>query len=58
MKSLKFKPAINEADEPNNDFLSIVFFFLAARPATELQSAMQEKLCEYEIVKRSHVKKG
>ena len=59
MKSLKFKPAINEADEPNNDFLSIVFFFfLAARPATELQSAMQEKLCEYEIVKGSHVKKG
>ena len=58
MKSLKFKPAINEADEPNNDFLSIVFFFFAARPATELQSAMQEKLCEYEIVKRSHVKKG
>ena len=58
MKSLKFKPAINEADEPNNDFLSIVCFFFAARPATELQSAMQEKLCEYEIVKRSHVKKG
>ena len=58
MKILKFKPAINEADEPNNDFLSIVFFFFAARPATELQSAMQEKLCEYEIVKRSHVKKG
>ena len=56
MKILKLKPAINEADEPNNDFLSIVFFF--ARPATELQSAMQEKLCEYEIVKRSHVKKG
>ena len=60
MKILKFKPAINEADEPNNDFLSIVvvFFFFAARPATELQSAMQEKLCEYEIVKRSHVKEG
>ena len=58
MKILKFKPAINEADEPNNDFLSIVFFFFAARPATELQSAVQEKLCEYEIVKRSYVKKG
>ena len=61
MKILKFKPAINEDDEPNNDFLSIVvvfLFFFAARPATELQSAMQEKLCEYEIVKRSHVRKG
>ena len=40
MKSLKFKPAINEADEPNNDFLSIVFvFFLlpAPRPSCKVQ---------------------
>ena len=58
MKILKFKPAINEADETNKDFLNvIVFFFFAARPATEVQSAMQEKLCEYEIVKEANVKK-
>ena len=50
MKILKFKPAINEADETNTDFLIVtVFFFFAARPATELQSAMQEKLCECKL---------
>ena len=52
MKILKFKPAINEADETNNDFLNVTvffFFFFAARPATELQSAMQEKLCECKL---------
>ena len=37
MKSLKFKPAINEADEPNNDFLSIVFFLPAPRPSCKVQ---------------------
>ena len=50
MKNLKFKTATNKADETNNDFLNVnVFFFLAARPATELQSAMQEKLCELKL---------
>ena len=52
MKILKFKTATNKADETNNDFLNVnvfFFFFFAARPATELQSAMQEKLCELKL---------
>ena len=53
MKILKVKTATNKADETNNDFLNVnvffFFFFFAARPATELQSAMQEKLCELKL---------
>ena len=51
MKILKFKTATNKADETNNDFLNVnvFFFFFSARPAAELQSAMQEKLCELKL---------
>ena len=61
MRILKVKPARDEANKINSHcmikcYLSC-FFFFAARPATELQSAMQEKLCECEVVKEANAKK-
>ena len=37
--------------------LHVYVFFFAARPATELPSAMQEKRCKCEAVKEANAKK-